>query len=74
MKKMESKIPVKIGDILKLGIRGFGTDNDPLFNYKNFVIILKNYEKNSLRLNTLIEIRITKVFQHYAFAEMTNGK
>ena len=73
---MEEKIepPVKIGDILKLGVVKFGKSGDPIMIYKDYVIFLKNIEKGGVQLNTMIEIKITKVTQRFAFAERKNDK
>ena len=70
----EVKPPVKVGDVLKLGVTNFGKDGgDPMMVLKGFVIFLKDPEKKAIQLNTLIEIRITKVLPRIAFAERTNG-
>ena len=67
--------PVKVGDVLKLGVTNFGKDGgDPMMVLQGFVIFLKDPEKKPIQLNTLIEIRITKVFQKFSFAERTNDK
>lgn len=66
--------PVKVGDILKLGIVRIGKDGDPIMIHRKFIIFLKDMEKRAVQLNTLIEVKITKVFPNFAFAERTNGK
>ena len=66
--------PVKVVDVLKLGVTNFGKDGgDPMMVHRGFVIFLKDPEKKAIQLNVLIEIKITKVFQRFAFAERTNG-
>ena len=61
--------PVEIGDVLKLGITRVGKDGDPIMIHKNFIIFLKDFEKKSVELSKLIEIKITKVFPNFAFAK-----
>ena len=64
--------PVKIGDVLKLGITKFGRDGDPIIIHKKYVIFLKDTEKKGIQLNELIKIKIMKVFPKFAFAEKIN--
>jgi len=74
---MEEKIttpPVKVGDVLKLGVVRFGRDGDPIMIHKKYIIFLKGIEKRGVELNTMIEIKITKVMPRFAFAERVNGK
>ena len=61
--------PVKVGDKLKLGITKFGRDGDPIIVHKGFIIFLKGLEKRGVELNTMVEIKITKVLPKFAFAE-----
>ena len=65
----ELEPPVEVGDILKLGVTGFGGNGDPIMVYQHFIIFLKEKEKVKILLNTLIEIRIIKVLPNFAFAE-----
>ncbi len=60
--------PVEVGDVLKLGVTRMGNDGDPIMVHKNFIIFLKDLEKKGIQLNTLIEVKITKVFPNFAFA------
>lgn len=71
---MKTKItpPVKVNDVLKLAVRRFGKEGDPIFFYKNFIIFLKSKEKVIVNLNEFIEIRITKVMPKFAIAIKTN--
>ena len=73
---MQEKIepPVKVGDILKLAVVRFGINGDPIMMLRGYIIFLKGLEKRGVELQMLIEIKITKVFPHFAFAERTNGK
>ena len=66
---MEKEIPVKIGDILKLGVVRFGKEGDPILIHKGFIIFLKDLRGDSVSLNTLIEIEITKVLPKFALAK-----
>ncbi len=61
--------PVEVGDVLKLGIVKMGADGDPIMIHKKFIIFLKDKEKKAIELNTLMEVKITKVFPNFAFAE-----
>lgn len=63
--------PVKVGDVLKLGVVRFGKDGDPILMHAGFVIFLKGV-KGGVELNKMFEVRITKVLPHFAFAEKTN--
>ena len=69
MEKKETTPPVKAGEILKLGVTKFGTNGDPILIHKGFVIFLKDLEKRGVELNTMLEIKITKVLPKFAFAE-----
>ncbi len=71
---MENKIQIKIGDILKLGVTKFGKDGDPIMVHNGLIIFLKDMEKRGIELNTMVEIKITKVCEKYAFAERVDGK
>ncbi len=69
----EIEIPVKVGDVLKLGVVRFGRDGDPIMIHKMFVIFLKDIEKRGVELNKMIDIKITKVMPKFAFAKRING-
>lgn len=66
---MKQKIPLKVGDVFKLGVVRFGKKGDPIMIYKKFVIFLKDTKERKVQLNTLIEIKITKVLPNFAIAE-----
>lgn len=70
----QKKIPVRIGDLLKLGIKRFGKNGDPIMVYHNYVIFLKDLDKRGVELNKMFEVKIIKVFPKFAFAERVNGK
>ena len=70
---MENEPPIKVGDVLKLGVTKFGRDGDPIMVHKEFVIFLKGIEKRGVELNKIIEIKIIKVMPKFAFAERTDG-
>ncbi len=65
----EMKPPVKVGDELKLGVTKFGRDGDPIMEHKGYIIFLKDIEKGGVHLNTMFEIKITKVMPRFALAE-----
>ena len=74
MKMSELKQPpIKIGDILKLGVQRFGANGDPILIHEGFIIFLKNIEKGGVALNTMMEVKIMKVLPKFAFAEKVNG-
>ncbi len=75
-KRMEANInpPVKVGEVLKLGIVRFGRDGDPIMIHKNFIIFLKDADRKDVQLNVMFEIKITKVLPNFAFAVRVNGK
>lgn len=64
--------PLKVGDVLKLGVVRFGKDGDPIMMHAGFVVFLKGV-KGGVQLNTMFEVRITKVLPHFAFAEKINN-
>jgi predicted RNA-binding protein with TRAM domain len=68
---IENKIPVKVGEILKLGIRRFGKDGTPIMIHKGYIIFLKDDRNGGVELNRIMEIKVMKVFPKYAFAERT---
>jgi len=72
--KNEIKPPVKVGDVLKLGVVRIGKDRDPVMIHKGYVIFLKDLEKRAVQLSAMIEIKITKVMPRFAFAERNDGK
>ena len=62
---------VKVGDVLKLGVVRFGKKGDPIMIHNGLVIFLKNLDKKGgVQLNTMVEIKITKVFPKFAFCEL----
>ena len=67
--KEETEPPVKVGDVLKLGVVKFGRDGDPIMIHKKFIIFLKDVKRMAIQLNALIEVKITKVLPNFAFAE-----
>ena len=69
-----TKTPIKVGDILKLGVTKFGKEGDPILVHEGLIIFLKDIEKKGIQLNTIFEIKIIKVLQNFAFAVRTNGK
>ena len=69
MNQNQSKPPIKVGDVLKLGISKFGKNGDPIMIHQGLIIFLKGIEKRGVQLNTMFEIKITKVFSNFAFAE-----
>lgn len=62
--------PVNAGDVLKLGLTGWGKGGDPMFKHKNYIIFLKEFKNKKLELNALLDIRITKVFPNFGLAEL----
>ncbi len=66
-----TKPSLKVGDVFKLGVVKFGNSGDPIMEYEGLIIFLKNTKNGGVKLNTLNEVKITKVFPNYAFAELT---
>jgi len=69
----DTKPPVDVGDVLKLGVIRIGKDGDPILTHKGYIIFLKDIEKRGVQLNALIEIKIIKVMPRFAFAVRING-
>ncbi len=67
---MDDLQPVKEGDLIKETVIGFGTDGDPIVKYKNFTLFIK--EAKGVEINTLIEVRVTKVCKTFGFVELVN--
>ncbi len=61
---------IKIGDVLKLGVKRFGRDGDPIVIHNRMIIFIKDTNKVGVEINKMIDIKITKVFPNYAFAEI----
>lgn len=74
MEKQKKIVPVKVGDVLKLGVTRFGQGGDPILFYQEFVIFLQNMGRRGVELNQLVEIKIVKVLPKYAFAELNVKK
>ena len=70
----EAKPPVKVGEILKLGVERFGKEGDPILLHKGFIIFLKELKGEYIPLNTLIEIRITKVLPKFAISQLAETR
>lgn len=66
--------PVKPGDVVKLSICGFGTTGDPMMKSKKYILFLKDYKDKSLPLNTLIDVKVTKVLKDYGFVKLNKKK
>lgn len=67
---MEKQIPIHINQILKQPVTRIGKEGDPMFLYKDFVIILKGEDKIKVVLNEFVKIRITKILPKFALAEL----
>ena len=61
--------PVKVGEHINIAISRFGTNGDPIAMYNGLVIFVKNTDRNGVDISKIIELKITKVFPKYAFAE-----
>ncbi len=60
---------LKVGDVIKVSVLKFGNNGDPLIKYHGAVIFLKGTEKKGFELGRQIEIKITKVYPSFLFAE-----
>lgn len=65
--------PVKPGDSVKAGIIGWGDRGNPFVKVKGFVIYIENFEGKSLRIGVLIPLKITRVYDKFAFAEIEDA-
>jgi len=65
--------PVKVNEVLKLVVTKFGSNGDPMFVYKDFVIFLKGKRTISVNVNEIVEVRITKMLPKFATAEKTKN-
>ena len=63
---------LKIGDVLKLSVKRFGKDGDPIVIHNGMIIFIKDTDKVGVEINKMINIKITKVFIKYAFAVKIN--
>lgn len=66
--------PFEVGQIIKLGLIGWGKGGDPMFKHKNYIIFLKEFKGKKLELNALLEIKIKKVFPNFGIAELTGDQ
>jgi len=66
--------PVKVGEVIKLGVVGFGKKGNPFFKHKDYIIFLEEYKGVQISLNQMISIKITKVFDKYSFAQIVEEK
>ena len=62
--------PVKIGENLNLGIVGWGKKGNPMMKYKGYTIFLEKFEGIQIKIKEMMPIRITKVFNRFAFAQI----
>ena len=67
-------IPVKIGDKLSLSITKFGRNGDPMMVHEGFIIFLQNVGRSGVDVGRLVDIKITKVLDKFAFAEIDKDK
>ena len=66
--------PIVVGDVFTLAVSRFGKEGDPIMVYNGFIIFLKDFKDVAVRLNRMIEIKITKVLPNFAFAERTKNE
>lgn len=62
--------PVHINQILSLPVDRFGSQGDPMFLHNNFIIILKSNDKIKVNVNEFMKIRITKILDKFALADL----
>ena len=65
-----SEIPVKVGQVVKLIVSGFGKTNDPFFKIDKYILFLKSEENFKVEINRLVELKVTKVFKTWGFVEI----
>lgn len=68
----EKEIPVKVGDVLKSAVEGFGESGDPFMRVNNYVLFLKGTNNKGVPIGKMVEIKITKVLTKFGFAELTH--
>ena len=60
--------PVKVGEVIKESIKGFGASGDPFIKVDHYVIFLNNAK--GIPLGKMFYIRITKTLDKFGFAEL----
>lgn len=68
--KQEKVYPVKVGEIIKLGITGIGAKGNPFGKIKGYIIFINNYENKAISLNQMLSVKITKVLEKFGFGEL----
>lgn len=63
------KPPVKVGEVIKSSIKGFGESGDPFITIDNYVIFLKGASQG-IPLGKMFDVRITKTLEKFGFAEL----
>jgi len=64
------KQPVKVGEVIRASIFGFGKKGNPFVKFNGLVIYIKNFENKKLVLRKMISLRIIKVCTKFAFADI----
>ena len=72
MNNQEKEIPVKVGDVLKAFVTGFGESGDPIMKVENYIIFLKGIERKGVPVGEMVQIKITKILKKFGFAELTH--
>lgn len=65
---MENKPPVDVGEVIKAEVRAFGTKGDPILKYQKYTLFLKG--EKGVKLNTMLEVRVNKIFETFGFCEL----
>lgn len=69
----EQKQPVRVGEKLRLAVERIGKNGDPVMFYEGLIIFLKDNSRKGFPLGMQIEVKITKVKEKFAFAELVHG-
>ncbi len=67
---MEKKRPVKKGDKVKLAVRSIGKNGDFMFMKDKFRLFLKNTDNRTISLNTMLHIKVVKLFEKLGYVEL----
>jgi len=61
--------PVSVNQVLEVQIDGMGEKGDPVAHVQRFAIFVKH---NGLQSGDKVNVRITKVFAKFAFADLVD--
>jgi len=68
--KSFGEIPVKKGDIVKLGAISIGANGDFMFQKDKYRLFLKNPKNKPVVLGEMIELKVVKIFPKVGYVEL----